>query len=71
MYCDNTHVCDTSISWFEADKTPVIITALPAFVLLAKASGFSAARFHMTDMEKQSSKVDKIFVLLTWPSTQR
>jgi len=27
MYCDNTNVCDTSISWFEADKTPVITTA--------------------------------------------
>jgi hypothetical protein len=26
IYCDNTNVCDTSISWFEADKTPVITT---------------------------------------------
>lgn len=63
VHFDNANVCDTSISWYEADKEQVITAT--SFCPIGNTAGLlSEVHMNVTAMRKQTIKMDKRFSLL-------
>jgi hypothetical protein len=64
MYFDNANVSDTSISWYEADKKPVITTT--CFCTIGKARRLVGHAYPRNRHGKANQQNGQSILLLTW-----